>query len=107
MKRIYIRAETDIDLEPLLKKIKIPEKKVGLFTTVQFEHGVEKIKNAQFIFAGSILGCHIDNVLKILKKVDAFLFIGSGDFHPISLRTFHKPIYIKEICVVPQEREAP
>src|SRR3989344_4531409 len=94
MKRLYIKAEMDVDLEPILKKIKIPERKVGLFTTVQFEHEVKKIKNEQFIFAGSILGCNIDNVLKIADSVDAFLFIGSGDFHPIFLRKLHKPIYV-------------
>ncbi len=94
MNRVYIKAEMEFDLEPILRKIKIPEKKVGLFTTVQFEHEVKKIEDERFIFAGSILGCNIDNVLKIADKADAFLFIGSGNFHPISLRKLHKPIYV-------------
>ena len=84
----------DIDLEPLLKKIKILEKRVVLFTTVQFEHEVKKIKNERFIFAGSILGCNIDNVLRIANDIDAFLFVGSGDFHPLSLKKLNKPIYV-------------
>ena len=94
MKRVYIKAEMDVDLGPILKKIKIPEKKVGLFTTVQFEHEVRKIKNDQLVFAGSILGCNIDTVLPVVDKVDAFLFIGSGDFHPLSLKKLNKTIYV-------------
>ena len=94
MKRLYIEARTKINLEPILKKIKIPENRIGVITTVQFEHEVKKIKNSKFIFAGSILGCNIDNVLRIADKVDAFLFIGSGDFHPLALKSLNKPIYI-------------
>ena len=84
----------DFNLEPILKKIRIPEKKVGLITTIQFEHEVKKIKNPQFVYCGSILGCNVDNVTNIEKKVDAFLFIGSGDFHPLALKKFNKPVYI-------------
>lgn len=94
MKRLYIKAEMEIELEPILKKIKIPEKKVGLFTTVQFEHAVKNIKDDGFIFCGSVLGCNVNNVLPVADKVDAFLFIGSGDFHPLSLKRFKKPIYV-------------
>jgi len=94
MKRLYIEANMNINLEPILKKIKIPENKIGIITTVQFEHEVKKIKDPRFIYGGSILGCNVDTAINIEKKVDAFLFIGSGDFHPISLRKFNKPIYI-------------
>ena len=82
MKRLYIEAKTSINLDKILKKIKIPERKVGIITTVQFEHEVKKIKDPRFIFGGSILGCNVDTAIKIEKQVDAFLFIGSGDFHP-------------------------
>ena len=94
MKRIYIKAEMEVNLNSILKKIKIPEKKVGLFTTVQFEKEVRKIKNRRFVFLGSVLGCNIDNVLKKANEVDAFLFVGSGDFHPLGLKKLGKPIYI-------------
>ncbi len=94
MKRLYIEAHTLVDLNPILKKIKIPEKKIGIITTVQFEHEVKKIQDSRFIFGGSILGCNVDNPIKIADRVDAFLFIGSGDFHPLALKQFKKPIYI-------------
>ncbi len=82
------------NLEPILKKIKIPEKKIGIITTVQFEHEVKKLKDSRFIYGGSILGCNVDTAIKIADQVDAFLFIGSGDFHPLALKKFNKPIYI-------------
>lgn len=94
MKRLYIKANMNIDLEPILKKIKISENKIGIITTVQFEHEVKKIKNPNFIYGGSILGCNVDTAIKIANQVDAFLFIGSGDFHPLALKVFKKPIYI-------------
>ena len=94
MKRIYIEAQTKVDLKPILKKIKIPEKNIGIITTVQFEHEVKKIKDPRFIFGGSILGCNIDNALNVADKVDAFLFIGSGNFHPLAIKSLNKPIYI-------------
>ncbi|MFH1592417.1 MAG: diphthamide synthesis protein [Candidatus Woesearchaeota archaeon] len=93
MKRVYIQAEMEVDLE-FIKKIKIPEKKVGLFTTVQFENSVKKIKDKKFVFCGSVLGCNIDGILKVKAKVDAFLFVGSGDFHVLGLGKLKKPIYI-------------
>ncbi len=94
MKRLYIEARTEVDLSKILKKIKIKEKDIGIITTVQFEHEVRKIKDPKLIFGGSILGCNVNNALKIEKNVDAFLFIGSGDFHPLALKQFKKPIYI-------------
>ena len=94
MKRIYIEARMLLSLETVLKKIKIPEKNVGIITTVQFEHEVKKIKDLRFTYGGSILGCNVDHAIKITDKVDAFLFIGSGNFHPLALKAFNKPIYI-------------
>ena len=69
MKRLYIRAEMPVDLQPVLKKIKIPENKIGIITTVQFEHEVKRLKDSRFIFGGSILGCNIDNPLKITMQL--------------------------------------
>ncbi|MEK6952968.1 MAG: diphthamide synthesis protein [Nanoarchaeota archaeon] len=94
MKRLFIPARVKIDLNAILKKVKIKEKKVGLITTVQFDDEVRKIKNDKFIYGGPILGCNIDKILPINNKVDAFLYIGSGDFHPLSLAKLNKPIYI-------------
>ncbi len=94
MKRLFIPARVKIDLNAILKKLKIKEEKVGLITTVQFDEEVKKIKNKQFVYLGPILGCNIDNILSMKNKVDAFLYIGSGNFHPLTLKKLNKPIYI-------------
>ncbi|MEK6934799.1 MAG: diphthamide synthesis protein [Nanoarchaeota archaeon] len=94
MKRIFIHARTEIDIKPVLKKLKIKEKKIGLISTVQFDQEVKKLNDKRFVYGGAILGCNINNVLPIKDKVDAFLFIGSGDFHPLTLAKLGKPIYI-------------
>lgn len=94
MKKLFIKAKAKVDLKFLLKRKKIREEKIGLITTVQFEDSVKKLKNKQFIYGGSILGCNLQNALKIKRKVDAFLFIGSGDFHPFGLTKLNKPIYV-------------
>ena len=62
MKKVFLKAEIKTDLKPILKKIKIPEKRIGIITTVQFEQQVKKIKDSRFVFGGPILGCNIDNV---------------------------------------------
>jgi len=93
MKRLFIPAKVNIDLSSL-KNIKFKEKKIGLITTVQFDDEVKKIKDKKFVYGGPILGCNIDKILPIKDKVDAFLYIGSGDFHPLTLKKLNKPIYI-------------
>ena len=94
MKKLFIEARMNFDLDSILKKIKIKENKIGIITTVQFEEQVKNIKDKKFIYGGTILGCNVDNPIKIADKVNAFLFIGSGDFHPLALKKFNKPIYI-------------
>jgi len=74
---------------------KLPSK-VGLITTVQFVDYLERIKKF-FInkkikifvgkgkqkYKGQILGCDVSSAEKIDGKVDAFLYIGTGKFHPL------------------------
>ena len=45
----------------------------------------KKLNNS--IIAGQVLGCDVSNVLKIAKKVEAFISIGSGNFHPVQIAT--------------------
>jgi len=82
--------------------LKLPEK-IGLVTTVQFIGQVKEVKlqlekEGKKVFFGKgkyaayqaqVLGCDVDSAVSIEKKVDAFLYIGSGMFHPtaISLKT--------------------
>jgi 2-(3-amino-3-carboxypropyl)histidine synthase len=42
---------------------------------------------------GQILGCDVSGALKVKDRVDAFLFIGSGRFHPLGLAYYTgKPV---------------
>ncbi|MFA5176247.1 MAG: diphthamide synthesis protein [Candidatus Nanoarchaeia archaeon] len=94
MKTLFIEARSKEKIDEVLKKVNIPGK-VGLITTIQFLDQVKQIKNKNYIFAGQVLGCKADNAIKIQKKVDSYLYIGSGKFHPIwvALKT-KKPVYI-------------
>ena len=104
---LYYEWKKDWDPVPILEKekSKLPEK-IGLVSTVNFLDSLEKIrdyleKNGKKCYTGSgpshpgqILGCDVSAALEIEKKVDAFLFIGSGFFHPIGLALkTEKPVF--------------
>jgi len=80
-----------------IKIEKLPER-IGIATTVQFIGFLDKVKkylekNGKKIFTAKgkqkykaqILGCDLSAVEKIKEKVDAFLYIGDGKFHPIGI----------------------
>ena len=84
------RYEGKIDLS----KIKLGElpKRIGLITTVQFVDYLDEIKNCLknkkvFIgtgkqkYKGQILGCDVSAAENV--KVDAYLYVGTGKFHPL------------------------
>lgn len=90
------RYKGKINLENLDTRI-LPDK-IGLATTVQFIDYVDEIK--QFIekngksvyidkikqkYAGQLLGCDYGAADKIKDDVDAFLYIGTGVFHPLGI----------------------
>jgi len=95
MKILHIPATLELDLNEI-KNIKL-QGNIGLVTTIQYSHYLKDInkiiKNS--IIAGPILGCDISAAKKILNKIDLFLFIGTGKFHPIKLASeLNKPVYI-------------
>ena len=73
-------------------------KKIGIVTTVQFmdktkeiihylknnnkEVHIDKIKQRN---EGQLLGCDVGAATKIQDNADAFLYVGSGDFHPLGV----------------------
>jgi len=102
IKVIYIPLEYEVKemqlekLERILKNEKI--KKIGLISAIQFYNvmkSIEKeLKKKKFktiiekggfksTVPGQVLGCDQSAVKKIEKKVDGFLYIGDGIFHPI------------------------
>ena len=90
------RYKGKIDLSNLDASV-LP-KKIGLATTVQFLDYVDEIrdfleKNGKIIFIDKIkqkyeaqlLGCDVGGADKLKDKVDAFLYIGTGIFHPLGI----------------------
>jgi len=98
MKTLFIESKFKGKIS--LNKIKIDDlpKKLGLITTVQFADYLNKIKSyleehnkKVFLekgnqkYKGQILGCDVTAAEKINHKIDAFLYIGDGRFHPLGL----------------------
>jgi 2-(3-amino-3-carboxypropyl)histidine synthase len=99
---MFVNAYFDFDIEKLSEKIMpfLKDKKIGLTSSAQHAHLLKKVKKNleknQFevfigkgddrIFAdGQILGCNFSAASSVADKVDMFLFIGSGNFHPMGL----------------------
>lgn len=98
MKAIFLQTRYigKVDLSKI--NLDILPKKIGLVTTTQFLGKIEEIKNyleqngkEAFIDkekqrnAGQLLGCDVGAAAKIQDNVDAFLYIGSGEFHPLGV----------------------
>jgi 2-(3-amino-3-carboxypropyl)histidine synthase len=87
MKTVFIEAKSDADIRLSREQLAQLPKKTGIATTIQHLH---KIKEARKqikggIIAGQVLGCDISAAEKIKNKVNAFLYIGSGEFHPLGI----------------------
>ncbi|MDI6720977.1 MAG: diphthamide biosynthesis enzyme Dph2 [Candidatus Aenigmarchaeota archaeon] len=69
----------------------IKEKRIGILTSIQHMEILSEAKKLlehhgkEAVIGGQILGCWTANADKIMDKVDAFLFIGSGEFHPLAV----------------------
>lgn len=99
MKTYFIPARSSIENVDFNTE-KLPNK-VAIVTTIQYLGEMKKIvaflqkKKIKAVIAGQILGCNSDCVEKIKEKADAFLYVGTGNFHPIgtALGT-DKPVFI-------------
>ncbi len=74
--------------------------RVGLLTTVQHiqwiedvrtyleEHGKEVLvgePDGRIAYAGQLLGCDVHTARSVEDGVDTFLYVGTGDFHPLGV----------------------
>jgi 2-(3-amino-3-carboxypropyl)histidine synthase len=104
----FIEAKYNDKIELTKKCIQKLPKKIGLITTVQFVDALKEVKkileqhnkicfigNTKQKHKGQILGCDISAAVAVQKKVDAFLYIGTGEFHPmkVSFET-DKPVFV-------------
>ena len=108
MKVLYIEARSKKEI-PLARLAEIKEQKIGLITTVQHLSQLQRVKaelerlGKEVFLAkgtltqheGQILGCDVNAGAKVAQQIDAFLYLGSGDFHPLHLAfRVHKPLYL-------------
>lgn len=99
MKTVFLSAESDVDIIPVLSKaLKVLPEKVGLVTTTQHLNKLDDARKflekngKKATVGGQVLGCNVTNAEKIADKVDCILFIGSGKFHPIEIGKVKKII---------------
>jgi 2-(3-amino-3-carboxypropyl)histidine synthase len=98
MKAIFLQTRYTGKVD--LRKIELGElpSKLGLVTTTQFLGKVGEIKNyleennkkvyideGKQRNTGQLLGCDVGAATKLQEKVDAFLYLGSGEFHPLGV----------------------
>ncbi|MBI2523013.1 diphthamide synthesis protein [Candidatus Woesearchaeota archaeon] len=98
MKAVFLqtRYTGNVDLNKI-RLDKLP-KKLGLVTTTQFLGKIDEIKNylkknGKEVFInegkqrneGQLLGCDVGAATKMQNNIDAFLYIGSGEFHPLGV----------------------
>jgi 2-(3-amino-3-carboxypropyl)histidine synthase len=99
---IYINAIIIKDVSAIVEK-SIPYlegKKIGIVSTAQHLHKLKDVENIlkkhkyipitsegdeRISEKSQILGCNFTAGTNIIDRVDCFLFIGSGNFHPIGL----------------------
>ncbi|MFC1802657.1 diphthamide biosynthesis enzyme Dph2 [Thermoproteota archaeon] len=110
---IYIHASIDVDVDRLIEAV-LPSlkknKSIGLATTIQHAHQVQEIKEKLAekkikLFVGhgvgktpmdaQILGCSYMTAINIMDKVDAYLYVGGGQFHPTGIvMSTGKPVIV-------------
>ncbi|HEX9567768.1 MAG TPA: diphthamide biosynthesis enzyme Dph2, partial [Thermoplasmata archaeon] len=92
--------------EPMLPK------RVALVTTTQFRHWLPEIKrhlekkghvvrigepDRRVAYAGQLLGCDYHTATVVDQEVDGYLYIGTGDFHPLGVAILiDKPVIIAD-----------
>ncbi|NIO21546.1 MAG: diphthamide biosynthesis enzyme Dph2 [Candidatus Aenigmarchaeota archaeon] len=110
---IYEEYEIPCDPIPLLEWHfkKLDYERISLVTTIQFVNCLGDVKkflekNGKQVYIGSsgklrngqVLGCDFSSAKSLENKVDCFLFIGSGRFHPLGLQEIvSKPVLFLDL----------
>jgi 2-(3-amino-3-carboxypropyl)histidine synthase len=126
-KVLFVEVKLDYDITSLLSSsLDRLGARVGLVTTVQHLHQLPMLKewlerhgrkvligqgDKRINNAGQVLGCNVTVASSIREDVDQFLYLGSGDFHPlaVSLATGKTVIVLdpmmQEVRDVEQQKE--
>lgn len=108
---MYVEAEASPDISDAVRSAasELPLR-VGLLATVQYVNLIPEARrilescgrevlvgmgDSRIFHPGQVLGCNCSSALSVEDAVDAFLFLGEGDFHPLAA-TFgtSKPVVI-------------
>ncbi len=99
---IYVEARATVAFDEVLKKsLPLLDKysKIGLATTVQHAQILDEAREnlvragktvvvgdaGRVSYSGQVLGCDYSNVKSVANDVDAFLFVGGGQFHALGI----------------------
>ena len=110
MKTVFIEVRSSKDVKPILEKnisLLANYQKIGLIATVQFLEQLEQTKSfleskgkqifigkgKHTVYPGQVLGCDPCAALEIKDNVDALLYIGTGEFHPLAVGP-NKPLFV-------------
>lgn len=97
MKILSIPARSKINVKLTKSALNtLPKSKCAVLTTVQHIHKINDVaEQLKTKLIGQTLGCNVINALEFSKNVDFFVFVGSGQFHPlyIAYKT-NKPVWI-------------
>jgi len=103
MKLLHLNAMYKGDIELSEEQIKQLPKNIGLVASVQYLNGLQSIKKQLqgAVLGGQVLGCRVEEAERIAENVDAFLYVGTGKFHPIAVHLGTK----KEVyCYNPMDK---
>ncbi len=97
---LYIESRSDADVnDNILDLLSGLPERIGLLATIQYLDLIPKVKSIleksgrkvfvgtgdrRIAYPGQVLGCNCSSAEAVLDDVDAFLFIGEGDFHPLA-----------------------
>lgn len=98
---LFVEVFMDMDISELLPRaLPLLKGTVGVLTTVQHVKMLPSVVkwleanhhkamvgkgDSRIVFEGQVLGCNISAVEPLKGLADSFLYIGSGDFHPLSV----------------------
>ncbi len=96
----FVEVRVDVDIDDAVRKAAdtLP-KRVGLLATVQYLGLIPRTKtvleecgkevyvgegDGRIFHPGQVLGCNFSAAESIADKVDGYLYLGEGDFHPLA-----------------------
>jgi 2-(3-amino-3-carboxypropyl)histidine synthase len=95
MDTVFIDAAASVETRLTKSQLQRLPRPIGIVTTVQHAREMKSVQKQvhDSVFCGTVLGCNVSSAIK--KKVKAFLFIGTGRFHPLMLAfKGRKPVYV-------------